>query len=201
MTMVASTVGIRGPSLYYHFADKSSILRAIAEENLNRALIFSTTQGDEYGSFAERIFVTVWTTINFLINSPYDLKCLFDPVFRQREFYDVSRRLREWQDGVERQIVGGVQSGEFINASPSLAAALIAGLIESSISRLQNSNQRGKLTAADVSTYMAQSALRGLMVDQAAVPVGEELDDLVTHLEATAEITDVVTDTPAQPAT
>ena len=134
MAEIADVIGIRGPSLYYHFSDKADVLRALASVGLDETLRDSETLlRDVSHSVPSRLYRLVHELVLRLRSSPYELNCLFDPAFHTKQFSDVNKRLRFWLKDVEGIVHEGISSGDFVADNAKIAAYTIRGLVESAI--------------------------------------------------------------------
>jgi AcrR family transcriptional regulator len=171
MAEIADAVGIRGPSLYYHFSDKADVLKALAGVGLSLASeglqdprrSTAPQRPDKPHSVASRLYQLVHEVVFQLRSSPYELNCLFDPAFHTKEFSDVNKRLRTWMKDVEAIIRSGIADGDFVADDARIATYTVRGLVESAIRELGGYKS---FTAAQISDYVANFTLRALLRDQ-----------------------------------
>jgi len=165
MAEIADEVGIRGPSLYYHFSDKADVLKALADVGLDDTLRESQSlRKDTSHSVPGRLYHLVHELVFRLRSSPYELNCLFDPAFHTKQFSDVNKRLRIWLKDVETIVHEGIDSGDFVAEDAKIAASTIRGLVESAIREIGVYKLFGPQQLAD---YVANFALRALLCDPA----------------------------------
>lgn len=163
MAEIADEVGIRSPSMYYHFNDKSEILMALANIALDGALADSRKllkSTDE--SLPKRLYSLVHEQVYRLCVSPYELNCMFDPAFHTPEFAVINKRLQAWLGDMEALIRQGVDEGYFSPQNTKVAAYTVRGLVESAIRQLGGFS---KMSATDSADYVAKFALKGLLSD------------------------------------
>ena len=87
MAEIADSVGIRSPSLYYHFSDKSDILRALANIILDEAVSDShKLLKSKSEPIVKRVQDLVSGLVYRLRTSPYELNCMFDPAYHGESF-------------------------------------------------------------------------------------------------------------------
>ena len=164
MAEIADAVGIRGPSLYYHFSDKADVLRALAGIGLDDTLRDSQKlRTDTTYSVPHRLYLLVHDLVFRLRSSPYELNCLFDPAFRDKEFNDVNLRLRAWLTDVEAIVREGIDNGDFVPGDSKIATRTIRGLVESAIREFGGNKPDSPKQSAD---YAANFVLRALLQDQ-----------------------------------
>lgn len=164
MAEIADVVGIRGPSLYYHFSDKADVLKALAGVGLDDTLRDSRKlRGDISHTVPSRFYLLVHDVVFRLRSSPYELNCLFDPAFHASEFSDVNKRLRTWLKDVEAIIHEGIVKGDFVAEDARIATYTVRGLVESAIRELGGYKPFSPQQVAD---YAANFALRALLRDQ-----------------------------------
>lgn len=163
MAEIADAVGIRSPSMYYHFRDKSEILKTLANFSLDSALADTRKLLKDKGvPVAKRLYSLIHEQVYRLRVSPYELNCLFDPAFHTPEFASINKRLQVWLHDTEALIRQGIEDGSFSPQDPTVATWTLRGLAESSIRQVGGYT---KMSAEETATYVATFALKGLLVD------------------------------------
>lgn len=163
MAEIADAVGIRSPSMYYHFSDKAEILRAIANICLDEAL--ADTQKllkSKSESIPKRLYSLVHEQVYRLCISPYELNCMFDPAFHTEEFAVIDKRLKAWLGDMETLIRQGIDEAYFSPQNTKVATYTVRGLVESAIRQLGGFS---KMSSMDTADYVATFALKGLLAD------------------------------------
>lgn len=167
MAEIADTVGIRGPSLYYHFELKSEILRAISTNAVGAVVDISERLfNDADLSPTTRVYLLVYETVLRLRASSYELNCLFDPVFQEKEFRDLNQQIFKWMRVLEKSLKIGTESEHFNIEDVALAADSIRGLIAVGIRKPSRFNH---LEHQDVARHTADFALRSIVKTKAAM--------------------------------
>jgi AcrR family transcriptional regulator len=173
MSEIATRAGLRQASLYYWFRRKEEILAEIVEQVNRVPLDFVRKLEEEEGDPA----VQLWRLVRF------DVEALCDFPFDINEVHRLSRRAPEafevyWQerqalnDGVERLIARGVESGAFRPVDPRLAALVVLSDDEG----LQNWHRPvdgrrlagrpdGDYAVVEIAEFVADLTLRGLLAD------------------------------------
>jgi AcrR family transcriptional regulator len=171
MAQIADMVGIRSPSLYYHFTDKAHILEAIADMTLEKALEDSKRLlGRTEEPPTKRLYLLVHDLVFQLCESEYEMNCMFDPAFHGPEFDQVNGKLIAWLKDMETLIRQGIDRGEFEKQNTKVAAASVRGLLESGIRKHGGYSKLSSIEAAD---YVARFAMKGLIAP------GRDLDTLL----------------------
>ncbi|MGX6449042.1 TetR/AcrR family transcriptional regulator [Patulibacter sp. S7RM1-6] len=133
MRAIADAVGIRGSSLYHHFASKRDILRAITVDYVHAFLAghLPTLQGD--GDPAARLrsvlraqVVYFWTHRAAHDVGEREMRELDDEAYAE-----VRAARRRYQDAVTATVREGCERGVFHVPDPELAATAILGLVQS----------------------------------------------------------------------
>lgn len=163
MADIADMVGVRSPSLYYHFSDKSDVLRAIADVIMDDALSDShKLVRSKSDTTTKRLHDLVGGIVYRLRTSPYELNCMFDPVFLTEEFRDVSKKIHSWAVDLESLIRQGVSEGCFAPQNSKMAMHTVRGLVQSAI---RHPGGIPKLSPKEIADYFATFAVKGLLAD------------------------------------
>jgi AcrR family transcriptional regulator len=160
MAEIADSVGIRSPSLYYHFSDKASILLALADIILDEAISDShKLLENKKDPINKRVHDLVSGLVYRLRTSPYELNCMFDPAFHGDEFRAVNKKLHAWTGDLESLIRQGVDTKVFAPQNPKVATHTVRGLVESAI---RHPGGYPLMAPAKMSEYVAAFAVKGL---------------------------------------
>lgn len=123
MRLIATRVGIRGPSLYHHFASKEDLLYAIALSVTKDYMDEHLPLLDGPGSPRDRLSALVRAHLGYMWEHR------LEEVVGLREMHALSpaRRTevndyrRYYQRRIRDTITAGVRSGDFVTADPRLA--------------------------------------------------------------------------------
>lgn len=167
MAEIADEVGIRSPSLYYHFREKADILRALADIGLASTMkAADIVQAESSLSPAARLHLLTQIQIVTLRSSEYELNCLFDPVFHDKEFSDINKQLASWMKTQEGYIRDGVKSGQLEIDDLELAGYTLRGIIALSVRELGRFTRLGP---DQIARYLADAALAGFVTSKSTL--------------------------------
>lgn len=128
---IAEAVGIRQPSIFYHFPSKQAIVSAILEVDLEPAIAAATSLAAAEGPAPARLYSYVKGDIERALSSPYDLGWIYTPEVLSDE------SLARWQPrravlfAALDEIIGqGIEEGAFVNEVPELAREVIFGVVQ-----------------------------------------------------------------------
>jgi AcrR family transcriptional regulator len=128
---IAAAVGIRQPSLFYHFSSKAEIMRVLLHEALDGAVAAAERQLAAEGSPAARLRRYIVEDLMSLCRSPYNLAgTTTAAVLADPDFADIEARYRNLFDARTRLIQRGIDGGEFIVTSAEFASRAIEWVIE-----------------------------------------------------------------------
>jgi len=126
ITDIAEEVGIRPPSVYYHFRDLGEILR----ELLNFAVFDATPYvAAKYGTPPERLSRLIVDQYTRLNQSGIDIWFVMETSqISKYHFPEVSTKVKAWHKSVGKIYEDGVRSGDFVRMEHEVAVAAMAGL-------------------------------------------------------------------------
>lgn len=175
MRDIAEQVGVRAPSLYYHFRDKDEIFEVLVAYGVEEPLAHADRLSLDTGPVAARLYLLMWELAYRLCSAPYDLTCFLDPHVHDPRFRVLHRKQVAWRSRVKKLVEDGVENGEFVPTEPALGLVALSGLLTATISRFHG-QRRGTRSANDTAAYVARFAIRGLLRDSS------ELDGLIAEV-------------------
>jgi len=127
---IATAVGVRQPSLFYHFPSKGAIMQALLASDLDEALPFVLALARGRGPASVRLYRYLRRDVDHLAGSPYNLSGLYtEEVMGDPEFAPWARKRTRLHAAVEGMVREGVASGEFVPVTPALVREAIAGIL------------------------------------------------------------------------
>jgi AcrR family transcriptional regulator len=173
MSEIATRAGLRQASLYYWFRRKEEILAEIVEQVNRVPLDFVRKLEEEEGDPAVQLWRLVRIDVEALCDFPFDINEVHRLSRRAPEAFEVYWQERQaLNDGVERLIARGVESGAFRPVDPRLAALVVLSDDEG----LQNWHRPvdgrrlagrpdGDYAVVEIAEFVADLTLRGLLAD------------------------------------
>jgi AcrR family transcriptional regulator len=159
---IAAAVGVRQPSLFYHFPSKGAIVQALLASDLDDALPFVVALAREDGPAAAKLYRYLQHDVAHLANSPYNLSGVYaEEVMGDPEFEPWSRKRERLHGAVERIVREGIVAGEFVRVPSLLIREAIAGILVRTL--MLYSGRPG--APAALADEIASFVLRGLLVE------------------------------------
>lgn len=162
MAEIADTVGIRGPSLYYHFELKSEILRAVSFVGIGGTVAIGDKLVQESRlSPAARLYQMIYASVLHLRSSKYELNCLFDPVFQEKEFKDLNLLIVSWLKSLARLLREGVEAEQLLIEDIELTADSIRGMLAAGINKQTRHSHLGHdVVARHIADFTLKAVLK-----------------------------------------
>lgn len=127
---IASSVGIRQPSLFHHFATKHDILAELLDRDLDAALERIHRHGRSDSGAAARLYAYLLDDVDALGHSPFDVRGLYNDAVLEDEALSEQRAKRaELRAEVKSLVSEGIRSGEFRDVDPDFARQVITGML------------------------------------------------------------------------
>lgn len=187
---IADAVGLKQPSLFFHFATK----QAIAEELLSYSLVKPTAvardllRGEELASV--RLYRYIWFDTQHLLQSPYDLTGVHgDDLMNATEFVVWKKKAQKLRRDIQNMLKQGQDDGSMRSVDVVLTQELISGMNLNTI-RMAHSERRKR--TSHVPQFVADFTLRALLVDVDTLRVCRETAvDGLTSLGTFRSVQDV----------
>ncbi|WP_295826141.1 TetR/AcrR family transcriptional regulator [uncultured Microbacterium sp.] len=160
---IADAVGIRQPSLFYHFAAKHVILAELVDADL--AQTFGRLQEARAldASWAERFHYFLTISSHDYLTLPYDARGYYsDAVFTEPEFESQRREIERFHDEVRALVQQGIQSAEFMAVDPEFVQRAITGL---QFEGMRERETNASAPVADRPLQVSDFILRAVLVD------------------------------------
>lgn len=176
MADIADAVGIRSPSLYYHFDNKARIIEAIVNYPLNFA--FEDSQrivSEKTLSTPVQLYLLVRNVVYYLCESEYELYCVFDPVLSDKRFDVVNAKLIAWLKNIEKLVLAGEKEGIFSHQPSRVSTYVVRGLMEAAI---RGNSGYAHMASDETARHVALFAVKGLLADHVdAAALRNEIDE------------------------
>jgi AcrR family transcriptional regulator len=176
--LIAAAVGVRQPSLFYHFSSKQAILQALLDSDLDEALPFVEAIARQPQPAAFRLYRYLRHDVSHLTDAPFNLSGIYtEEVMEDPAFAPWARKRARLHSAVERIVRDGIRWGEFVEMDSALVREAIAGILVRTLT-LYSGGRRG--AGPDLGDEIASLILRGLLRDPTRLeglrpaPAGQE---------------------------
>jgi len=165
MAEIADGAGLQQSSLYYYFRSRDAILEEILATVNRVPLDFIARLKLDGGPAAVRLYRLIRFDVAALSRFPFDINEVHRLAGRQPDrfegYWEERQRLN---DEVEALVAEGVAAGEFVAVDPRLAATTLLANDEA-VQHWNRGRRRlaGEYSTAEVGTFLADLALRGLL--------------------------------------
>ncbi len=159
---IATAVGIRQPSLFHHFPNKQAIFQELLSYSLDDSAEVADFLARKAGSPAARLYRFLVEDFRYLMDSPYDLRSIFNgDVLLDEEFEPWERTAGRLYVAVAAIVRQGIEVGELIEIDVGFARQVISGLMLETI----RERSLGEELPAQRPTRTADFMLRAILVD------------------------------------
>ncbi len=160
---IAEAVGIRQPSLFYHFPNKKSIVEAILDWDLDIALPMVRAIAQRSESAAVRLFMYLRADVTHLASAPYNLSGVYtEEVIAAPDFAPWAGRRDKLHDIVEGIVREGMASGEFVRMDSHIIRHALGGILV----RVLTIHSGGRGTIDALADDIARLMVRAILVDR-----------------------------------
>jgi AcrR family transcriptional regulator len=160
---IAQSVGIRQPSLFYHFAAKHVILAELVGADLAQAMRRCAEVMTLDVSHAERFHLFLTLSSHDYLTLPFDARGFYsDSVFSEPEFAAERAAIERHHGHIEAMVESGTVAGEFRPIDPEFVRRAVIGL------QFEAMRERELNTEAPISQRPLQVAdfvLRAILFD------------------------------------
>ncbi|MDJ0748056.1 MAG: TetR/AcrR family transcriptional regulator [Woeseiaceae bacterium] len=161
---IADRVGIRQPSLFYHYSRKEDILRAIVDQAA--AALIEKLPGFERreGRAAVKLYELMKLDFLYLLTEPYRIgQLMLLPELRSGELRRIVAKKRNRIIGAYRKLIKlGIEEGDFQCSDVTVATFTVFGMGEATWTWYRPSRTK---TPARIAENIADMALRALLVE------------------------------------
>jgi len=160
---IAAVVGVRQPSIFYHFPSKIEIMKTLLNAAIDGALDVVERQLAAEGPPAERLHRYIVQDLMTLCESPYNLAgTTTQEVLGDPEFAEAADRYQCLFDARTRLIREGIDAGELLPVDAEFASRAIEWAIEGLSNEIDDN--RPEILESDAHE-VADFCVRALLVD------------------------------------
>ena len=160
---IAEAVGIRQPSIFYHFPSKAAIASIFLEADLEPAIAAAEGLAHANGTAPSRLFLYVVGDIGRALASPYDLGWIYTPeVLSDPAFAHWQARRAALFAALDEIVRQGIGEGAFVDEPPELVREVIFGMVQRTLFVYGGSRRE---PPADFGKHVGRFVLRALLTD------------------------------------
>jgi len=160
---IADAVGIRQPSLFYHFSAKHQILAELVDADLQQTMDRLQEARRLDASWAERFHYFLTASSRDYLSLPYDARGYYsDAIFTEPEFAEQRREIERFHQVTRDFVSAGIGAGEFRLVDPEFVQRAITGL------QFEGMRERETSASAPVSErplQLSDFVLRAVLAD------------------------------------
>lgn len=160
---IADAVGIRQPSLFFHFATKQEIAEELLRYSVDEPTMLARRLIRVPAPAAARIYRYAWFDTQHLLNSPYDLTGVHrDDLIGAPEFSTWRRKTQQLRGDIQVIVKQGVEDGSLRDVHPVLTQELMSGM---NLNTIRMAHAGRPSTSVDVPEFVADFILRAILAD------------------------------------
>lgn len=130
LNQIAAEAGLRTPSIYYYFAGKDEIRRALSAYAVDQSAAFATDMLTEGGRAAVKLHRLLVAHVGRLTSGPYDLWFLIElPGPLRSEPAPIEAMYLAWRRSVVALVEKAVEEGDFRPTGAKFALHMIIGCV------------------------------------------------------------------------
>lgn len=165
---IADAVGIRQPSLFFHFQTKQVIVEELLRYSIEDPVAIASRLLTTDAPAAVRIYRYVWFDTGHLLNSPYDLTGVHrDDLMSSPEFASWRRKTQKLRKDIQSLVQQGEIDGSLRSLQPVLTQELISGM---NLNTIRMAHAGRPPTRVDVPSFVADFILRAILADPESLP-------------------------------
>ncbi|MCU1569369.1 MAG: putative transcriptional regulatory protein [Naasia sp.] len=160
---IAEAVGVRQPSLFYHFPAKHLILSELVDRDVSSSIAQAEAALALDASWAERFHFFLLSDSTIFLGQPFDARGLYQPaVFVEPEFARQRATIDRFHRLTTELVAGGSAAGEFIPVDAGFVQRAQAGIT------FEGMRERGPAPSSSFAHRPLQTAdfvVRAVLVD------------------------------------
>lgn len=170
---IADAVGLRQPSLFFHFPSKQAIVEQLLAYSLTEPTAVAESLRHLPGSAAVRLYRYVWFDTQHLLQSPYDLTGVHgDDLMSAPGFAVWKRKAHRLRRLIQAMVKQGHADGSLREVDAVLTQELLSGI---NLNTIRMAHSRRRPRKRHVPVFVADFTLRAVISD---------VDDLAAVREA-----------------
>lgn len=164
---IAEAVGIRQPSLFFHFVNKQAIVEELLRYSVETPSAVARHLSRVDAPAAVRIYRYIWFDTGHLLQSPYDLTGVHrDEIIEAPDFEIWRGKAQQLRLDIQNLVRQGRSDGSLRDVHPTLTQELISGMNLNTIRMAHAGRPTPRL---DVPAFVAEFTLRAIAADVGSV--------------------------------
>jgi AcrR family transcriptional regulator len=165
---IADAVGIRQPSLFFHFATKQVIVEELLRYSIEEPVAIAARLLTTDAPAAVRIYRYIWFDTGHLLTSPYDLTGVHrEDLMSSPEFASWRRKTQKLRKDIQLLVRQGASDGSLRELEPMLTQELISGM---NLNTIRMAHTGRPAPRKDVPAFVAEFILRAILADPQSLP-------------------------------